>query len=230
MRARCSALGGVSAVYLVSPAIQGDPVPILVAFTKEAIEAGVRRFVLLSASLLPAGGPAMGQVHQWLEQNASEWAVLRPSWFMQNFSEGPHRESIRATGRIYSAAGDGPVPFIDADDIARCAAAVLVAEEAPNKDFVLTGSDLLTYDDVARRIGRAVGRDLTHVRLNAEQLASAHASRGLSPAAAQMLATMDTAISLGAENRVTDGVKQLTGTAPVGFDAFVAENAGLWAG
>ena len=159
-----AALTGVTGVYLVSPAIQGDPAPIMIDFVKEAISVGAKRFVLLSASLLPAGGPAMGQVHKWLEENAEGWAVLRPSWFMQNFSEGPHLDSIRNEGRIYSAAGDGRVPFIDANDIAACAASALTSAAPANTDFILTGRDLLSYDGVAAVISQVSGRSVIHSR------------------------------------------------------------------
>ncbi|HEV2604757.1 MAG TPA: ergot alkaloid biosynthesis protein, partial [Microvirga sp.] len=64
------------------------------------------------------GDPMMGEVHAWLATNAPEWAVLRPSWFMQNFSEGPHGRTIREESAIYSATDTGRVGFISADDIA----------------------------------------------------------------------------------------------------------------
>lgn len=223
-----AALTGVSGVYLVAPAIQGDPAPIVIDFVKEAIGAGAKRFVLLSASLLPAGGPGMGQVHKWLEDNAEGWAVLRPSWFMQNFSEGPHLETIRKEGRIYSAAGDGRVPFIDANDIAACAASALTSAAPASADFILTGGDLLSYDDVAAVISQVSGQSVTHSRLTAGELQKLHESRGLNPVAAQMLSMMDTAIAHGAEDRITSSVVDLTGRQPKSFAEFANENAHLW--
>jgi hypothetical protein len=53
------------------------------AFINLATEKGVRRFVLLSASLLDVGdGPIMAQVSQYIASLGVEWAVLRPSWVM----------------------------------------------------------------------------------------------------------------------------------------------------
>ena len=223
-----AALDGTSAVYLLSPTMSEDPAPLLIDFVKKAMSMDIRRFVLQSASLLPAGGPAMGKVHQWLADNAPEWAVLRPSWFMQNFSEGAHIRTIRAEGKIYSAAGDGPLPFIHVGDIARCAVAMLTSEQPANRDFVLTGADLLTYDDVAQKISDAAGRSVVHVRLTLEQLAAAHQKAGLNPIAAHALAAMDDAISKFAENRVTPCVKDLTGQDPVRFQTFVNEAVSSW--
>ena len=222
------ALEDVSAVYLVAPAIDGDPAGIVIDFARLAIERGMRRFVLLSASLLPAGGPAMGQVHQWLEQNAPEWTVLRPSWFMQNFSEGQHVATIQEENSIYSATENGRVPFVSADDIAAAAMTALTCTSALDNDFILTGRELLSYDEVARRISEAVGRTISHRRLSAEKLATRYQSLGLSSAHGQMLAAMDSAIASGAEDRVTSCIEDLTGRPPTPFDAFVAASAPKW--
>ena len=215
------ALANVSAAYLVAPSAASDTATTMIKFIQRAIERGVSRFVLLSASLLPAGGPAMGQVHFWLQQNASQWTVLRPSWFMQNFSEGQHLASIRDENAIYSAAEDGRVPFISADDIAEAALTALTRDTALNADFVLTGGELLTYDDVADRIGKVVGRMISHRRLSTSELAARYRLLGLAPIHAQGLAVMDAAIAAGAENRLTSGVQQLTGNSPITFDAFL---------
>lgn len=49
--------GDIGAVYLVAPAVEGDPAPLMIDFCKTALARGVTRFVLLSASLIPEGGP-----------------------------------------------------------------------------------------------------------------------------------------------------------------------------
>jgi hypothetical protein len=218
----------VSAIYLVAPPIAGDPAPLMIEFIQRALERGVTRFVLLSSSLLPAGGPAMGTVHLWLQKNAAEWAVLRPSWFMQNFSEGQHLATIRDEDSIYSATEDGRVPFVSADDIAASAVAALTCTSSFNTDFVLTSDRAITYDEVAERISRAIGRTISHRRLSAEALAERHRVRGMGQIFAQTLAAMDAAIAAGAEDRVTGCVEYLAGRSPITFDAFVEANMALW--
>lgn len=222
------ALEDVSAVYLVAPAVDADPAPIMIDFAELALTRGVSRFVLLSASLLPAGGPAMGQVHLWLQENARQWTVLRPSWFMQNFSEGQHLATIRDENAIYSAAEDGRVPFVSADDISEAAMVALTRESTFNSDFILTGDKLLTYDDVADCISKVIGRRISHHRLGPEALAARYRSSGLGSIHAQGLAAMDVAIAAGAENRVTICVEQLTGRSPTKFDAFAAGCKKWW--
>jgi ergot alkaloid biosynthesis protein len=222
------ALVDVSAIYLVAPPLDGDPALAMIDFAARALKRSVSRFVLLSASLLPAGGPAMGQVHRWLQENAPEWAVLRPSWFMQNFSEGQHLATIRDEDSIYSAAQDGRVPFISADDIAAAALAALTRASSFNSDFVLTSSQAITYDEVAERISLAVGRTISHRRLSLDALAARYRSLGLGSIHALTLAAMDAAIAAGVENRVTDCVEHLTGRPPIAFDSFIEANSVKW--
>jgi festuclavine dehydrogenase len=80
--ASANGTGPISTVYLVPPPIF-DLAPPMIKFIDFARPKGVRRFVLLSASTIDKGGPAMGQVHEYLANlDGIEYTVLRPTWFM----------------------------------------------------------------------------------------------------------------------------------------------------
>ncbi|MDB5537731.1 MAG: ergot alkaloid biosynthesis protein [Devosia sp.] len=221
-------LESVVAIYLVAPTGVMEPLPVMQPFLERALDKGVTRFVLLSASSLEENGPVMGAVHGWLRQNVPSWVVLRPTWFMQNFSEQQHRPTILAEDAIYSATQDGRVGFIDAEDIAAVAIEALTDSEFANGDLILTGPATLSYDEVARLIARAVGRDIRHRRLTASDLTDWFVTGGVPAAFAPTLAAMDTAISLGAENRTTQHVFDSTGRDPGSFEDFVIRNAAAW--
>lgn len=222
-----SAFDGCDAVYLVAPTDRTDHLAVMQPLLEAAMERGVRRFVLLSSSLLESGGPMMGEVHAWLAASAPEWAVLRPSWFMQNFSEGPHAATIREEGIIYTATGSGRVGFIDAEDIAATAAACLSATTPLNSDVVLTGPEALSYDDTAAIITAALGRPVRHVSLDPAALIARFVAQGLPPDYAKTLTDLDADIAAGVEDCTTSSVKQMTGQQPTSFRAFanrVVEN------
>jgi ergot alkaloid biosynthesis protein len=225
-----AALAGVSAVYLVPPPGAGDVSAAMIALVQAAMARGVGRFVLLSGSPSPEGGFGVGQTHRWLHENTADWAVMRPSWFMQNFSEGQHLATIRDQGVIQSATEDGRVPFINADDIAASAVAALTAPEPLNRDVILTGPEPITYDEVAQHLSRAAGRTITHRRLSPEALAAWYQTIGRPAPLAQMLGMMDMLIANGAEDRLTEGVQELTGRAPTRFADFTRANEAVWAG
>lgn len=219
-----AALTGVDAMYLIAPGGDADPVLAMKPFLDLALAAGVKRAVLQSASSVRVGDPGLGRVHEAVASTFPQWAVLRPCWFMQNFTGGHvQAAAIRTRGEIVSATGTGAVGFVDARDIARVAAAVLTADDAPNRDAVLTGPQALTYDEVAEVISDASGRLVEHVGVSEGRLAEIFEEDGVPAEYARTLAAMDTAIAGGAEDRVTDEVPWLTGTAPRPFNEFVQE-------
>jgi uncharacterized protein YbjT (DUF2867 family) len=162
----------------------------------------------------------VGQVHQALPGLFEQWAVLRPSWFMQNFAGfTPHARSIREDGVVLTATGDGRVGFVDAEDIAAVAVRALTDEQAPDTDLILTGPQALSYDDVAAIITEAGGRPVVHRHLTFDQLRDRWAAE-IPLEFATMLAGMDRAIADGAEDRTSDTVQRLTGRPPGTFRAF----------
>ncbi len=223
-----SVLEGVGAIYLVAPIGLEDGPGRLEAFLRAAMRQGARRFVLLSMASLPAGGPGLGQTHQWLIENTDDWAVLRPAAFMENFSEGPFAASIRAEDTIYSNTGEGAVAFIAAADIARAAFAALTAPAPLNADFTLTGDEAISYDRVAELIGEACGRPISHTHISTAEMTERFVARGLPQGQAMFLAMAYETIASGWQAATADGVQALTHSNPMTFQAFAAANAESW--
>ncbi|GAA2667286.1 hypothetical protein GCM10009864_41090 [Streptomyces lunalinharesii] len=193
----------------------------MLPFLQQARTAGVHRAVLLSSSAIPEGGPAVGTVHQALPDLFEQWAVLRPSWFMQNFTgTHAHAHGIRDEGIIWTATESGRVGFVDAEDIAAVAVRALTDEQAPNTDLLLTGPEALGYDDIAAIITEVTGRPVVHRRLSYEQMRDRLTTQ-VPVEFATMLAGMDRAIAEGTEDHITDTVQRLTGRPPRTFRALV---------
>jgi len=222
------ALRQADRLYLVPPPRDSSPATVMLPFLERASAAGIRRVVLLSAAIIPSGGPGAGVVHAALPDMFDEWAVLRPAWFMQNFiGVHPHARGIRDHGVIMTATGSGRVGFIDADDIAEVAVRALTAEAAPNSDLVITGPEALSYDDIAATISQVTGAPVTHRHLTEQQLRDRLAIIMPADFAAQ-LAAGDRAIAEGTQEFLTTTVERVTGHPARGFRAFVENNrAGL---
>ena len=170
----------------------------------------------------------MGQVHAWLKSNVPSWIILRPTWFMQNFSEQQHLPTIVGEDAIFSATGEGRVGFIDAEDIAAVAAAALTALEFPSGELILTRPETLSYDQVAALLTNATGREIHHRRLSEQQMAERFVAFGVPDGFAAGLAAMDSAIATGAEDRTTDNVARVTRRPAGSFQSFVKRNAAAW--
>lgn len=220
-----AALDGVDGVYLVAPTDTTEPLAPMQPFLEKATRR--RRLILLSSSSLPKGGPMMGEVHAWLADHSQDYAVLRPSWFMQNFLT-QHLSGIRHEDAIFSATGDGRAAFIDAEDIAAVAASMLTRPTAlDGADPILTGPQTLSYDEVAQSIAEARGRAVRHVRLTVAELAERYEGYGLPPEYAMTLAALDEGIAKGSEDRVTAEVESWTDRSPNDLRSFLASHAGM---
>ena len=216
-------LAGVERMYLVPPTGDPDPSAVMLPFLELARHTGVRRVVLLSNAPTPAGGPGPGLVHQAISEMFDQWAVLRPSWFMQNVTgEHPHARMIRRTSTIVTATGDHRVGFIDAGDIARVGVEAMLAPEALNTDLILTGPQALSYADMASVLSEASGRAITHVPVASEEVPARYEAIGVPARSAQFLAFMDMVIASGSQDWTTDTVERVTGTPARTLGAFAA--------
>jgi len=222
------ALEGIRSVYLVAPDRVGDPERLMVPFLRRALEAGVRRAVLLSSSAIPEGGPTLGQVHRAVREMMPEWGVLQPSWFMQNFTAGMHGPSIKAGGEIVTATGAGRVAFVDAGDIAGVAFHALTDAGPHDRAHVITGPEALSYAEAAAVLSGAWHRPIRHVNVTGAQLKERLEGFGIPAGYAALLAGLDEGIKSGAEDRVTSTVLDVTGRPPKSLSDFARDDAASW--
>ncbi|MFV2172676.1 NAD(P)H-binding protein [Actinomadura sp. LOL_016] len=223
------ALAGARAVYLVPPPLTLDPMPMTGPFLEAARAAGVRRVVMLGSLLVPRGASGAAELGDAV-RSFPEWAELRPSGFMQNFTGAhPVAEGIRRHGEIRSATGAGRLGWIDAADIAAVAAEVLSAPGPVAAEHVLTGPESLGYADAAAIIAAAAGRPVRHTAAPVAELARRNLDAGMPEPFAAALAGVDADIARGGADRVTDTVRRLTGRQPRSFADFARARREEWA-
>ncbi|WP_435002695.1 NAD-dependent epimerase/dehydratase family protein [Bacillus atrophaeus] len=222
------ALEHVKRIYLVAPVGVFDPSPYVFPFLEEAVRLGAERVVMLSASVVLEDGPVFGKLHQAVRQQFPEWAVLQPSYFMQNFINAQHGLAIKNEDKIVTAAGDGKLGFVDAGDIAEVGMHALTDELPHNTNHVITGPQALSYSEAASMIGSVIGRPVKHENISLSALSERMMKAGLAEEYAHFMAGLDEAIRNGAENRVTDTVLRVTGRKPRSFSEFVTVHADNW--
>ncbi|KAG8163579.1 hypothetical protein KVR01_006876 [Diaporthe batatas] len=224
----------IAAVYLISP-----PVPDASSIMNDFIdlarkEHGVKRFVLQSATSVEAGGPFFGGTAKYLQELGARgdigFGIIRPTWLMDNWTErGGLLEAVRAEGKVYSASGDGRIPWVSKVDVAACAFSALTATAPPNRDCVVLGPELLSYEQCADVLGDVIDKKIVHVNLTVDELVERHVrNSGLSEEYARVLASMDISIRNGSEERLNDVVLRETGRGPKTFREFAVENKSAW--
>lgn len=177
-----------------------------------------------------ADGPMMSEVSRYITGLGVEYAILRPTWFMENFSEQQHLPTIRDEDMIITATGEGRLPFVSAEDIAAVAFRALVDEKSHDTDYLILGPELFSYDEIAEMFTRALGRKITHLKITEEQLSAGMEKWGVPADYGKMLAGLDTVIKEGKESRLNDVVLKVTGRPPKKFEVYLGECVarGVW--
>ena len=110
--------------------------------------------------------------------SALEWTVLRPSNFDQNFDEDLFHAPLLA-GELALPAGAVPEPFVDLEDVADAAAAVLAEPgRHAGRIYELTGPRALTFAEAVELISRASGLPMTYKQLSPAEYTVALVDRG----------------------------------------------------
>lgn len=219
-----AAVAGVDAVYLASPAdFPPEPEKRLIDLAKAA---GVKKVVKLSAMGVDAAPQsALRQVELHLEASGLKWTVLRPTWFMQNYTTS-NAQPIRQ-GTLAEPAADAKTAFIDARDIAAVAAKALLDDAHAGKTYTLTGPELLTRQDVVAALSKELGRPVTYVAVSDEQFREA-VKGFMSPAYLELLSSLYAGVRAGWSARTTDDVRQVLGRAPTSFAQFAKDHRAVW--
>jgi len=119
------------------------------------------------------------------------------------------------------------VPFISADDIASAAVTTLTSVEPSNTDFVLTGSQILSYDDVARRISEVIDSTITHFALTFDELVARTLTGSKRTARPDTrLHGLDHCRRCGGPHHAGSGSADRN--PPLSFDEFTVRNAEMW--
>jgi len=221
------ALDGVSAVYISyypDLAVPGAAEAVG-AFARLAVAKGTTRLVLLSGR----GEPEAQRAEDMLKSSGADWTILRCAWFSQNFSESFLLDPVLA-GEVALPVGDVGEPFVDADDIADAAFAVLTEPGHAGQIYELTGPRLLSFTDAVAEIARATGRDIRFARISHEEFSAAIAAHELPPEFAWLLNELFTQVLDGRNESLADGVLRVLGRAPKDFSLYATETAatGIW--
>jgi len=155
--------------------------------------------------------------------------MLRPHHFMQNLLA--QAEYVIKEGVIYSASGDGKIPYVDGRDVAAVAVATLTTPGHVGKKYVLTGSEAMSYRQAAEIIGAVIGKPVRFIDESPDEARARRVREGLPPA------VIESALAIAASQRaggktvtITSTIAELTGRPPRTVAEFVREHAASFRG
>jgi uncharacterized protein YbjT (DUF2867 family) len=223
-----SALEGVSGVFLIAPPLDPAAADRVNPFIDRAKYAAIEHIVLNSAFGADRSEDApLRAVELHAIASSLSWTILRPNFFMENFSTGFLASMIRDRSAIVLSAGEAKTSFISVKDVARVAVMAFV-QELFAEQFDLTGPLALDHTQVAQKITRVVGREIVYEPVDEIAMLRGARESGLPEPAVQYLGMLYAAMRAGQAAAITNEVGNITGRKPITFDEFARQNADAW--
>ncbi|MCB9100266.1 MAG: SDR family oxidoreductase [Anaerolineales bacterium] len=224
------ALAGVDRVFALTKTadIQADKT--LIPLIDQAKAAGVTHIVLMTAigvDQAPEDVP-IRRLELHLINSGIDYTILRPNWFMQNFSPGFLLPMIQQGGTFYLAAADSKTSFIDTRDIAAVAATALTEAGHAGQEYALTGSEAYSYSEAAVILSEAANREINYVAIDDGAFREALASAGWRPEQVGFFADLFYIVRQGWVAPVSPAVGEILGREPISLQQYAFDYAETW--
>lgn len=185
-----------------------------------AARAGARRVVYVSAAGAAGDPPAaLARDHAILERELAAsvsahgdrgWAVLRPTALFPSLLGGL-AALVSPDGAVPLAFGTARVNLVDARDVGRAAAAVMLDPARDGRAWTLTGPHAFTGEELVETIATTLHRPLRHQDMSPDQLAALLREAGAPPAMTDHLVKLFSYFRTGGLHTTTTDVSELTG-------------------
>ena len=225
------AFEGVDKAFIVAP-----PAPELMTMEANAFmaaqDAGVKHIVYLSNFGAGKFGSPLWDWHGASERTLQAlevaWTILRPARFMTDTPFPFSWFGIKEHGVLAESTGDGKITMIDPSDIGAVAAKILTTRGHEGKTYELTSADLLTGEQMARKISVALGKAVRFVDRPPEEARAAMLGMGIPDFIAGTILRYCETVREG-RWYTTSAVADVLGRPARGFDAWLSEKAAKFA-
>ncbi len=222
------ALQNCDILFLLRPPNISDVNKYFKPLIAEAKDVGVKHIVFLSvqgvekSKIIPHY-----KIEKLIIYSRISYTFLRPAYFMQNFTTTLQSDIINKN-IIYLPAGNAGFTIIDVGDIGAVAAKILIeTEQHVNKSYELTGSEKLTFYDMARQLSEILQ---THINYKSPNLFSFYLTKKREKMPTPLIFVMMMLHYLPQfqkEPVITNWVEKITGKSPILFKQFIAKNKSL---
>jgi uncharacterized protein YbjT (DUF2867 family) len=203
-----------------------------IAFVEVAQKSGVRHLVKLSQLHADVNSPGRflryhAAVEAAVQAAGLTFTFLRPNLYMQGLLN--FRQSIKEKSAFFAAAGEARISAVDVRDLADVAVAALTGSQHNDKSYSLTGSEALTFGEMAKQLSAVLGRTITFVDVPPEAMRGALAGLGFPAWQADGLLEEFSMYRRNEAAGVDSGVLEALSRSPRSFAEFARDYAPLFA-
>ena len=218
------ALSGIDRVLLMAPPLDFGSYEKLSPVVKKMKNLGIKKVVLISALGMDANDEApLRKIELDLIKDDFDYVILRPNFFMENFSTGGF-SSFKHTQELALPCAEGKTSFLSAIDIAKVVTKVMTDDKYNKKEFNLTGNEALTIEESIAIINQVKNSNYKYTDIEAEKLKEILISIGMNSSNVDFLLMLLSFIKAGYLSVITNDVQEILGTEPMSFKEF----AGLY--
>jgi len=220
-------VAGATSMFLMAP----DGVAVDAEFVVAAVDAGVRRIVLLSSlGIEEMRDERLLAAERVVEQSGADYTIVRSDWFDQNFSEGFLQPAVLG-GSVAIPVGDHRFAFTHCDDLAEVVAACLTTHPSTGQTLSVTGPRAMGFAAATQIIAEASGRSIVY-RGEAHDFVEAMTGLGVPEEQARADAEAFEALRMSPDSEPNSVIADLAGHEPRSLEGFAARAAreGAWAG
>lgn len=199
-------------------------------FTDIAVAAGLRHLVKMSSmEAVPHAKTPIPRGHWAVEEHIRAsglaWTMIKPNFFMQNLlTSAP---MIRTQRRFSLPMGNGTTCMADVRDIAAVCVEVLTGNGHARKSYEITGPEVLTFHDVAKRFSEVLGEKVEYVPMPMEQFRE-RMKNVLEPWHLDAVCELFREIAEIGLDHTTDTFRQLMGREPISLRQFIEDHRSLF--
>jgi len=223
------AIEGVKSVFMLSAPLDADAAVKIKPFIDYLNHSGVKRVVFLSSQGADKNDQMpLRQIELHLINQKMDYTLVRPNFFMENFSQGFILPMMQQTGGIFLPAEEGKSAFIASDDIARVIVESLLNENHIGKKYNLTGGESLSHSEVVKIISEKTGKKYIYQSIKEEEMVKTSLEQGMPQSVVDYMAALYQAVRNGYTDNVTDDYERIFSNKPIGFKEFVDKNINVW--
>jgi len=223
-----AALQGVEAAFLAS-SLSPRMAELHKRFMCAAKEAGVSRVVQLSG-VGANSGLCCARALRWLgllegcsQGSGLRVTHLRPTFFMQNLLQ--FAPAVAQQNVIAGPFRASKWTFVDARDVGDVGAAVLLDPAHAGNTYTVTGSESISYSEVAARFSQVLDKPVRYLDITANEARGRLQASGAAPVMVEAtLELWDACASNLINIAPTSVVKDITGREPRTFDDFIRDH------
>jgi uncharacterized protein YbjT (DUF2867 family) len=213
------ALNGVNKVFMQAPPLDAQAYERLIPFIDELNNKGIKRVVFNSAWGVDHNEEApLRKIERKLMADGFDYSILRPNFFIENFTSGFASAPLTHDGVVVHNAGDAKLTFVSIKDIAEVVVNAFKNDQHIGKEYNLSGQEALSHQEVADLFSKKLGKEIQNVSLTAEQMKEGAIENGLPESVADYLVMLYNIASEGHMAHQSNDIKAVLDREPITFN------------